>query len=101
MGLPRVKSYFSRFTGCSHSLADSRVRSMSSPQGVPKAVSLSIGSLCRLTPALVDCILAQRELGRIGLFATAVIAAGGFAYGFCFGGWRSLEQGLYSAIKLH
>jgi hypothetical protein len=73
---------------------------MSSLQCAPKRLSLSIGSLCRLTPALVDCILAQRELGRIGLFASAVIAAGGFAYGFCFGVWRSLEQGLYSAIKL-
>ena len=73
---------------------------MSSQQCAPKAVPLSIGSLCRLTPALVDCILAQRELWRIGLFASAVIAVGGFAYGFCFGVWRSLEQGLYSAIKL-
>jgi hypothetical protein len=73
---------------------------MSSQQCGPKALSLNIGSLCRLTPAVVDSILAQRDLGRIGLFASAVIAAGGFAYGFCFGVWRSMEQGLYSAIKL-
>ena len=73
---------------------------MASRQVAPKTLLLSVGSLCRLTPALVDCILARRELGRIGLFASAVIAVGGFAYGFCFGVWRSLEQGLYSAIKL-
>jgi hypothetical protein len=63
-------------------------------------LSLNVGPLCRLDRALSDCIVEGRDLFRIAVFGAATTAIGGFAYGFTFGVWRSLEQGFYSAIKL-
>lgn len=61
---------------------------------------LDVRALCGLDSALLDRVQQSRDLGRIAGRAAAVVAVGGGVYGFAFGVWRSVEQGIYSALKL-
>jgi len=60
----------------------------------------TVGDLCRMDAVLVDRIARGEDLWPIVAVACAVIAVGGGLYGFAFGLWRSLTQGLISAAKL-